>query len=202
MELAEVIGISRQAVSKGLRHLRAVGVVEQLPGRYGKWALFAQVHQLILGEVALPDNKFDVIKDNVPPSSSSSFYRIGGETFCEGEKKQLLLRDVNKVNVDFTSVTMLDVIKRLKGLGCSRKRAEEGAAAALGGGWDAEKLLAEVLAWELYCESERGSSLTAPGFFVAARISDLQEAPYVEVEADDYDGRRYAEGPYAGFIQH
>jgi len=199
MDLAEIIGITRQSVSRGLRHLRAVGVAEKLPGRYGAWALSSQVHQMILGEVVHEigeDCKMDVTKCNVPCSSSYKIHRPAGS--AQG-KLPLQERDVIKCNVNVKSPVTLRAISALKGLGCSRSRTEAAVEAALVE-WTPERLLAEVLGWVLYCESERGRSLKAPGFFVAARIEDLQEATHV-VDADDDDGSRYISGKYADFIQ-
>jgi hypothetical protein len=198
-----------------VRRLQAVNLVEELPGRYEGWTLKALAHQLVLGEVVEAEGNGDVKNFNLPDSSSgcssSESSRASTTTTTstrssrraqnprgngngdvkkfnipqEGEVKNFNLpqRDVKKFTLDADAQT---AVREMLRFGCVQHRARE------------------TEGWARYCESEQGASLKAPGFFIASRIADQQEAPYVAKveEADPEDGRRYIQGKYADLIQH
>lgn len=68
----------------------------------------------------------------------------------------------------------------LVGLGCSPDRVSEALVAGLEHWGD--ELGGVVEGWVRYVQSDQGSSLVAPGFFVARRLSQGIEAPEVEVD--------------------
>jgi DNA-binding IscR family transcriptional regulator len=180
VELEEITGYARQTVSKGLRRLSSLDLVHKMPGRYEGWVLKVKVRQMVLGEAV----DADVKNFNVGSSSSSS--RSNGKVLdSQREQLQLPSGEVKKFNLDSSVKAAMAVMMRL---GCTRERARKACEAAVAGGWSTGKVRSQCEEWRRYCESERGSSLKAPGFFIASRIEDRQEAPYVpEPEKSMYD---------------
>jgi|WetSurMetagenome_2_1015567.scaffolds.fasta_scaffold280751_2 hypothetical protein len=69
---------------------------------------------------------------------------------------------------------LVDVLVKL---GCSSERADQVIAKAIERGDDVAELREQIALWRAYCLSERGKSIRAVGYFIAAKIEQSQPAP-------------------------
>lgn len=69
------------------------------------------------------------------------------------------------------------LVDELVKLGCSAQRADQVIAQAIERGDDVAELREQIALWRAYCLSDRGKSIRAVGYFIAAKIEQGQSAP-------------------------
>ena len=177
VELASACGMNRKTVRRCLTDLAGLGIV--LRGdRYRGWCLGPGVRQMVLGE---GDGERLPIEGYILPiaSSSSSTHDMkasskGSETTTTGDGESLPI-----------GVGWGECVEKLVGVGCSPAAAKACVSVAAGRG-ESEVVVGKRLdGWLLYCGSERGAGIRAPGFLSAARVGAGIDAPVVEMSRDE-----------------
>jgi len=191
--LASASGMNRKTVRKCLYDLESLGFVLR-GGRYEAWILAPGVRQMVLGEDGQESGEGYILPIEgykLPfPSSSSS-------TTCIHDEHELVDSETTTTRADREGETLpfpaeLESSRRvLLDMGCSPAAAVTGLDAAVARGLSDDQIEACVDGWCVYCASDKGSSIRAPGFLSAKRVGQGVEAPGLPEESRDEKAARY-----------
>jgi len=184
--LASACGLNRSTVHRCLYDLEALGFVYR-GGRYEAWILVPGVRQMVLGEGENLSIEGEIL--TLPSSSSSRVHDDSGEC-SERDRETTTTSGGEGENLSIPE-GMEGAYGVLVGMGCSPKAAVGGLVAAGLRGDGAGEVGERVDGWAVYCGSDRGASIRAPGFLSARRVGEGVDAPVGRQETRDEKAARY-----------
>jgi hypothetical protein len=151
IEIATVTGYDRKSIGEALKKLEIAGYITTTPGK--QWVLGSTE---VWGEIL--------------PTSSSSGYNH--ESTYNHDKPVGVGRDS-----PHTDPATTQLIYKFGSIVTNSARAEKSITAALNRGLSVDQVEAQIDDWLTYCASPAGSSIKAPGFFIAKKLLDGEPPP-------------------------